>query len=147
MIRILGALAVVALGATALMAQNLAPIKERQELMKKSDEDLKLLSKMMRGEVPYDASKVTAAYADMESTYKKVQSLFPDDSKTGENTRATPKVWENRSDFDAKLASLVKITADAKAKATSEAAFKEIHPTVIKGCDDCHADYRARRQR
>ena len=146
MIRILGALAAVALGATAVMAQNLAPIKERQELMKKSDDDLKLLSKMTRGEAPYDASKVTSAYTEMQSTYKKVQNLFPEDSKTGEKTRAMSKIWENRADFDAKLAALIKVVGEAKEKAVDEASFKEIHPAVVKACDNCHADYRVRRQ-
>ena len=147
MIRILFAISVVTFGTTMVLAQNLAPIKERQEIMKKSDEDLKLLSRMMRDEVPYDAAKVSAAYASMETSYKKAQGLFPDDSKTGENTRASPKVWENRADFDAKLAAFIKVAGDAKGKATRAAGFKEIHPAVIKGCDNCHADYRMRRQR
>ena len=146
MIRILGAFAAVALGATAVVAQNLAPIKERQEIMKKSDDDLKLLTKMTKGEAPYDAAKVSAAYAGMADHYPKVKALFPDDSKTGEKTRASAKVWENRADFDAKLADLIKVAGDAKAKATTEASFKEIHPAVVKACDNCHADYRIRRQ-
>ena len=147
MIQILCALAAVALGATMVMAQNVAPIKERQELMKKSDDDLKLLSRMFRGEVPYDGAKVTAAYAAMETTYKKVETLFPDDSKTGENTRAQPKVWESRADFKAKMAEVIKVTGEAKVKATNEASFKDIHQAVVKACDNCHADYRVRRQR
>ena len=147
MIRVVCAatVAVVALSATIVLAQQ-NPILARQEIMKKSDEDLRLLSKMMRGEEPYDAAKVTAAYAMMEESYKKVQGLFPDNSKTGEKTRASPKIWENRADFDTKMAAFIKVAGEAKAKATSEAAFKEIHPAVIKGCDNCHADYRMRRQ-
>ena len=147
MIRILCAVAIGALGVTMVMAQNVAPIKERQEVMKKSDDDLKLLTRMTRGEVPYDGAKVTAAYTAMEAAYKKVQTLFPDDSKTGENTRAQPKIWENRADFDAKMAEIIKVTGEAKAKARDEANFKEIHPAVVKACDNCHADYRVRRQR
>lgn len=145
MIRILSALAAVALSATMVMAQQ-NPILARQEIMKKSDEDLKALSKVLRGEVPFDAAKATAAYAAMEESYKKVQNLFPDNSKTGDKTRASPKVWENRADFDAKMAAFIKAAGDAKAKATNVAAFKEAHPVVIKGCDNCHADYRMRRQ-
>ena len=147
MIRTLGALAAIALGATAVMAQNLAPIKQRQEIMKRSDEDLKLMTKMTRGEAPYDEGKVTAAYTAMESGYKKVQGLFPDDSRTGADTRAAAKLWENRADFEEKMAALIKVVGEAKAKATNESAFKEIHPSVVKACDNCHADYRVRRQR
>ncbi len=145
MIRTLSVVAAIMLGATAVVAQQ-NPILARQEIMKKSDDDLRLLSKMSRGEEPFDAAKVSSAYAGMEDSYKRAQSLFPDNSKTGEKTRASPKIWENRADFDAKMAAFIKIAADAKAKATNEASFKEIHPAVIKGCDNCHADYRMRRQ-
>ena len=42
----------------------------------------------------------------------KMQELFPDSSKTGGDTAALPAIWENKADFDAKLA---KFSADAKA--------------------------------
>ena len=149
MIRVLCAVTVAAatLSATIVLAQQ-NPIVTRQEIMKKSDEDLKALTKIFRDEAPFDAAKVTAAYAGMEDGYKKVQSLFPatDDTKTGEKTRAMPKIWENRADFEAKMAAFIKVAGEAKAKATNLAALKEIHPAVIKGCDNCHADYRMRRQ-
>ncbi|HET7681572.1 MAG TPA: cytochrome c [Xanthobacteraceae bacterium] len=147
MLRVLCAVTVAAvtLSATMVLAQQ-NPILARQEIMKKSDEDLKALSKILRDEAPFDAAKVRAAYATMEDSYKKVQSLFPDNSKTGEKTRASPKIWENRADFDVKMAAFIKVAGDAKTKATNEAAFKEVHQAVIKGCDNCHADYRLRRQ-
>jgi cytochrome c556 len=145
MIRALCAVTALALGMAAASAQQ-NPILVRQEIMKKSDEDLKLLSKMSRGELPFDAAAATSAYAGMEDNYRKLQGLFPEDSKTGEKTRASPKIWENRSDFDAKLTAFINVAADAKAKAANEAGFKEIHPAVIKACDNCHADYRVRRQ-
>ena len=138
-------LAAVASTATIVLAQQ-NPILARQEIMKKSDDDLKELSRMMRGEVPYDAAKVSAAYASMEDSYKKGHGLFTENSKTGEKTRASPKIWENRADFDAKLAAFIKVAGEAKTKATNEEAFKTVHQAVIKACDNCHADYRMRRQ-
>lgn len=132
-------------GAVVLAQEN--PITARQEIMKKSDEDVKLMTKMSKGEVPYDGAKVTAAYAAIEGGYKKVQNLFPDNSKTGDNTRASPKVWENRADFDTKLAALIKVAGEAKAKAATEEGFKAVHADVVKACDNCHSDYRIRRQR
>jgi len=138
-------IAAVTLSATMVMAQQ-NPILARQEIMKKSNDDLKMLTALSKGEAPFDAAKVTAAYALMEDSYKKVQGLFPDSSKTGEKTRASPKIWEDRADFDTKMAAFIKVAGDAKAKATSEAGFKEIHLAVIKGCDNCHEGYRLRRQ-
>ena len=122
------------------------PILARQEIMKKSDEELKALSRVLRDQAPFDAAKATAAYAEMEESYKRLPSLFPDNSKTGDKTRASPKIWENRADFDAKLAGFIKAAGDAKSKATNVTAFKELHQVVIKSCDNCHADYRMRRQ-
>ena len=137
--------AAVALSATVVLAQQ-NPIIARQEIMKKSNDDLKTLSAMAKGEAPFDAAKTSAMYAEMEDSYKKVQGLFPDNSKTGEKTRASPKIWENRADFDTKMAAFIKVAGEAKAKAANETAFKEIHPAVVKACDNCHADYRMRRQ-
>ena len=145
MIRRLCIALVIALGATPVVAQQ-NPILARQEIMKKSDDDARLLTKMFRGEERFDAAKVASIYAAMEEGYKKVQGLFPDNSKTGEKTRASPKIWENRADFDAKLAAFIKTATDAKAKATNEEGFKAVHTIVTKACDTCHADYRMRRQ-
>jgi cytochrome c556 len=147
MIRILGALAAVALGATAVMAQNLAPIKERQETMKKTNDDTKVLTAMSKGEAPFDAAKAQALLAGIEERTKKVVALFPDDSKTGEKTRAKAEVWQNKADFDARLAEFIKITAAAKIAATSPDGFKTDFSNVIKSCDDCHEKYRAPRDR
>jgi cytochrome c556 len=146
MMRVLCAVtAAVCLSTTVLLAQQ-NPIIARQEIMKKSNDDLKLLTQMSKGEVPFDAAKASATYAGMEDSYKKVKDLFPDNSKTGDKTRAAPKIWDTRADFDAKMADFIKVAGDAKAKAATEAGLKEIHPAVVKSCDNCHADYRLRRQ-
>ena len=50
------------------------------------------------------AVKVDAVFAQWAETAQKLPGLFPDNSKTGGDTHATPKVWETKSDFDAKAA-------------------------------------------
>jgi cytochrome c556 len=147
MIRILSAVAAVALGATAVLAQNLAPIKERQATMKKTNDDTKVLTAMSKGEAPFDAAKAQALLSGIEERTKKVAPLFPDDSKTGEKTRAKAEVWQNKADFDAKLADFIKVTATAKTAATSADGFKTAFSNVIKSCDNCHEKYRAPRDR
>src|ERR1700741_3726965 len=104
MIRILCAVTAVTLGATVVVAQNLAPIKERQTYMKKVGDDAKVLGAMAKGETPYDAAKVNALATSLEGEGKKFIALFPDDSKTGEKTRAKAEIWQNKADFDAKMA-------------------------------------------
>ena len=145
MIRIMGALSAVALGATVVMAQNLAPIKERQEAMKKINEDTKVLSAMAKGEAPYDASKATAILTGWEGALKKVATLFPDNSKTGEKTRAKAEIWQNKADFEAKLGEFAKVATETKAKTGSADSFKAAFPAVTKACDNCHEKYRGPR--
>lgn len=147
MIRVLGAVSAVVFGATMVMAQNLAPIKERQELMKKTNDEAKTVSAMVKGEAPFDAAKAGALLGTWEERAKKVVALFPDDSKTGEKTRAKGEIWQNKADFDARLAEYAKVAAEAKAAAGSADAFKPAYAKVIKSCDDCHEKYRAPRDR
>ncbi|MBN8965658.1 MAG: cytochrome c [Rhizobiales bacterium] len=53
-------------------------------------------------------------------------------------------MWENKADFDAKLA---KLAADAKAaegKVTDLDSFKAVMGDVGKDCGGCHRTYRKR---
>ena len=66
---------------------------------------------MIEGKQPFNldaAKKVFTTFAEAE----KVKPLFPDTSKTGGDTAALPAIWENKADFEAKLA---KFVAEAKA--------------------------------
>ena len=71
------------------------------------------------------------------------RAVSADNSKTGEKTRAAPKIWENKKDFDAKAAAFGKAVADNRAKAeTSLAGLKARSASVGKACSNCHEDYR-----
>lgn len=147
MIRIVSVLSAVVLGATAVMAQNLAPIKERQEIMKKISDDNKILTGMAKGEAAYDGAKVTSIITGWEGALKKVPDLFPDDSKTGEKTRAKAEIWQDKADFKAKLDEFSKAIADTKSKTASADGFKASMTALNKSCDNCHEKYRAPRDR
>ena len=144
MIRILCAVAALAAGTTLVVAQNLAPIKERQEIMKKISDEAKVLGAMAKGETPFDAGKANAVLTGWETSGKKYITLFPDGSKTGEKTRAKAEIWQNKADFDGKMADFLKATTAAKA-ATSADAFKASFGNIGKACDGCHEKYRGPR--
>jgi cytochrome c556 len=146
MLRTVLAVAAIVLGATAVLAQQ-NPIEVRQELMKHNDEYHKALRAMTKGEAPFDAAKVNAAYANWSDTATKLPGLFPDDSKTGNKTRALPKIWETRADFDAKIAAFAKVVADTKTQVATAEGLNAGFPNVSKACDNCHETYRARRER
>ena len=139
------AVAMIAVGVTAVVAQS-DPIAARKAMMKANNDNASNLVKMMRGETPYDAAKVNAAFAQWAETAQKFPALFPDNSKTGGNTRATPKIWETRSDFEAKVAAFGKAVADNRDKAKNLEEVKVALAAVGKTCDGCHEQYRARQR-
>lgn len=141
--RLVLAAAIPVLGITAVVAQG-NPIAERKALMEGNDRNARNLVLMMRGEQPYDATKVNAAFAQFAETAEKFPNLFPDNSKTGGRTRATPKIWQTRSDFDAKIAAFAKVVADYRDKVRNVDDIKVALPALGKACDDCHEQYRGR---
>jgi len=133
---------VTAFGVSAVIAQT-SPIAARKALMKGNNDNAKIVVQMMRGRVPFDANKVEAAFAQWAETAQKLPGLFPDNSKTGEKTRATAKIWLAKSDFDAKAAAFGKAVAENREKAKASLdGLKVAVPVVGKACDNCHEDYR-----
>jgi len=134
---------VMAFSVSAVIAQT-SPIAARKALMKGNNDNAKTVVQMMRGQVPFDAAKVEAAFAQWAETAQKLPGLFPENSKTGEKTRATAKIWVTKSDFDAKAAAFGKAVAENRDKAKASLdGLKEAIPVVGKACDNCHEDYRS----
>jgi cytochrome c556 len=135
-----------ALGITAVVAQQ-DPIAARKALMKANVQNAGAMVKMTKGETPFDAAKVEAAFNQWATTAEKFPALFPDDSKTGGETRASPKIWQAKSDFDAKAAAFGKAVAENREKAVASLdGLKASVPVVGKTCDNCHEDYRLSKQ-
>jgi cytochrome c556 len=142
---ILPVLAVV-LSVGAAVAQS-DPVKTREDLMKQNNEHAKTVVQMMKGQKPFDSKAVEAAFAQWAETAQKLPSLFPDNAKTGGDNRASPKIWENKNDFEAKAAAFGKAIADNRAKAIASLdGLKAAIPVVGKGCDNCHENYRLSRR-
>ena len=139
MIRIICALVGVAIGVTAVAAQGDA-IAERKKFMKQNSQHTKGISAMVKGEAPFDAKAVTAAFTQWSETAAALPKLFPDNSKTGGETRALPKIWTDRKGFDAEIAAFAKA---ASARPADVEALKKAFPAVNKVCGDCHEGYRA----
>lgn len=134
----------VAAGVADASAQS-DPIAERKLLMKThADIWYGDINKMMKGETPYNPARVTEALNAIINSSKKAGPLFSDNAKTGGGTRALPTIWENRDDFNARLAKLGSDATAALAKVNDEAAFKAAQPGINNNCNQCHAAYRAR---
>jgi len=136
----------VCLTAGAVIGQT-DPIAARKALMKENNNNARAVVQMMREQKPFDAAAVEAAFKQWADTAQKLPGLFPDDSKTGGETRATPKIWQNKKDFDEKSADFGKAVADNHAKAVASLdGLKAAIPVIGKACDNCHEDYRVPKQ-
>lgn len=141
MLRFVAVAATIAVGATAVYAQNAATIDARKAAMKATGGAMGAPSKMMKGEAPFDLAAVQASLKTIEENAVKSKGLFGDDSKTGD-TAALPVAFEKKADVMAKFD---KTAADAKAAAAAikdEASFKTEWPKVGANCGGCHKEYR-----
>lgn len=145
MIRYVSIAALMAVGATVAYAQATgeAAIKERQALMKaKAQAMYRVILPMVKGEKDFDAAAATAAFKSVAEATAKVKPLWADDSKTGAETRAQPKIWENKKDFndwiDQTETDAKAVQASVKDAASLKAAFDKVN----ESCNGCHKDYR-----
>jgi len=138
------AVTVAALGATAVLAQQ-DPIAARKALMKANGEGAGAIAKMVKGEAPFDQATAQKSFASFQDAAAKMPDLFPENSKTGGDTAALPKIWENMADFKARF---VKLGDDSKAAAASVKDLdnlKEAFGNVGKNCGGCHEMYRLKK--
>jgi cytochrome c556 len=142
MIRIALAVVAVAIGASVVAAQQ-DPIAARKALMKGVGDQNRIAGEMIDAKRPFDLNAAKTALTTFGDNAAKMPDLFPDASKAGD-TAALPAIWENKADFNAKMA---KFSADAKAaagKVTSLDTFKAEMGEVRKNCGGCHQTYRKR---
>jgi cytochrome c556 len=143
MIRTVLGVAVLAFGATALAAQT-DPIAARKALMKTNGDQNRVATEMLEGKRPFNLDEAKKVFVVFAEAGEKAPALFPDNSKTGGDTAALPPIWENKADFNAKLA---KFASESKAAgdATKDLdTFKVQITEVRKNCGGCHQTYRKR---
>ncbi|MBR0904497.1 cytochrome c [Bradyrhizobium liaoningense] len=132
------------LGMGAVWAQQ-DSVKEVQTLMKGNGRNAGAMSAIVKGEKPYDQATVNSALAQFEDTAKKLPNLFPASAKGVKldgDYSASPKVWEDKAGFDAKIASFAKVVGEAKGKVKDLDSLKANLPAIGKECGACHETYR-----
>jgi len=144
MIRTVLVVAAVALGATVVVAQQ-DPIAARKALMKANGEQARIGTQMAKGEAPFDLAKAKAIFTTYQDAAAKMPNLFPDNSKTGGETAASPKIWENKADVTARFAKFGQEAKAAEGATRDLDTFKAQFQEVQKNCGGCHEQYRIRR--
>ena len=144
MIRTALAIVAIVVGVTALTAQS-DPIAARQALMKANGREGKIGSDMIRGKIPFDLAKAREMFAAFLDAANKMPNLFPENSKTGGDTSASPEIWVHMDDFKARFA---KLAADSKAALETvkdRESFTAAYRNVNQTCDGCHEHYRVKK--
>ncbi|CAL8981277.1 MULTISPECIES: c-type cytochrome [Rhodoplanes] len=137
------AAAVLLAGVTVAAAQD--PIAERKAAMKANGDQARIGAQMARGEMPFDLAKAQTIFQTYADSATKTKGLFPETTQTGGDTAADPRIWQNMSDFQAKLAKFGQDAAEAKGKVKDEASFKATFSEVQKSCGGCHETYRLKK--
>ena len=141
MIRTLLACAALAVGLTAVLAQG-DPVAERKQIMKGVGAATRTGTQFVKGEAPFDLAKAKEILQVYANAAGKVHDYFPDTSKTGGETTASPKIWENQADFRARFDAWEKDIEKAKAETNDLETFKANFTTLTKACGSCHQTYR-----
>ena len=80
---------------------------------------------------------------EMSKNYKKLLTLFPENSKEGFGTEALPSVWEDKKSFDALMQQssdrMVELTKTIDKSSDIEVALKQ---NMWGSCKSCHSKYR-----
>ena len=81
----------------------------------------------------------------MPMSAKKMPALFPDSAKTGGETTAAPKIWEDQAGFKTALRQVRDRGVAAGTAAADLAGFRTAFGDVTKNCGTCHEAYRIKK--
>ena len=121
-------------------------VKQDQAVMKANGKALGgMLSPMFKGDKPYDQATVDEAIKILDDTAKKLPTMFPESIKglkAEGDYSSSPKIWEDKAGFAAKISDFAAAVTEAKAKIKDLDSLKSAFPAIGKGCGGCHETFR-----
>ncbi|VVT08456.1 cytochrome c [Rhizobium sp. EC-SD404] len=122
-------------------------IEDRQALMKRNGDTMKILAPMAKGEAPYDQAAAMEGFQQFVDTADRLPDLFPESSQTGGDTEASPKIWEDQAGFETQIDAFREDSEAALAAAPADlASFQAAFGAVAENCGDCHETYRVEKE-
>src|SRR3979409_2034089 len=107
------------LGAGAVMAQQEIAVQQ-DNLMRAQGKNLYgVMSKMVKGEIPYNQAAVDTAVAQLEESAGKIATVFtpnPKEDVVDATYGSSQKIWQNKADFESKVPPVAKAIAAVKGK-------------------------------
>ena len=144
MLRTVLAVGAIVAGVTVVAAQS-DSIKQRNALMSSMwKEGLAGPYRMANGKEPFDQAKAEAGLAKMSEIAAKLPPLWPPNSKAVAplpKYSSSSKIWDNKPDFEAKLAALTKSINDNRGKAKDLDSLKGVVRDINQRCENCHESY------
>jgi cytochrome c556 len=140
------AVGAVLLGVSAVVAQQ-DVAKQQDDLMRATigKPFYAVMMKMSRGQIPFDQAAVETALNDLEKAVQTIPATFQTNPKMdlpGAEYVASPKVWENKADFDSKTPAVTRQIGDLKGKIKDVDGLKVAWKEINDKCDGCHDTYR-----
>jgi cytochrome c556 len=135
------------LGAGAVMAQQDVAVKQDNLMRTQGKAMYGVISKTVKGEIPYDQKAIDAAIAQLEQSVPTIPNVFatnPKQDVVDATYGSSQKIWQNKADFDAKVPPVVKAIADVKGKVKDTASLKVAFDSIQAKCTDCHETYRVK---
>lgn len=133
------------LGASTAMAQQEIAVQQDNLMRAQAKSLYSVMLKMTKGEIHYDQKAVDHALAELEADVGKIAKTFevnPKQDVVDARYGSSPKVWQNKADFDSKIPPVQKAIADVKGKIHDLASLKAAYTTINDRCNDCHETYR-----
>jgi cytochrome c556 len=96
---------------------------------------------MIDGTEPFNLDKAKNVFVTFGRVASKGRELWPDSSRSGESA-SLPSIWDNKADFEAKLAAFSADARIAADKVTDLDSFREQLREIGKHCGGCHNAYR-----
>ncbi|MDA9408630.1 cytochrome c [Bradyrhizobium sp. CCBAU 45384] len=133
------------LGAGAVMAQQEVAVQQDNLMRSQAKSMYGVILKMAKGDIPYNQKQVDEAIASLEADVAKIAKTFevnPKQAVVNATYGSSPKVWQQKADFESKIPPVQKAIADVKGKIHNVASLKAAYTTINDRCNDCHETYR-----
>jgi cytochrome c556 len=135
------------LGAGAVMADQKLAVEQDNLMRAQSKSVYVTILKMGKGDLPYDQAAIDAALAQLEASVPTIPKIFeqnPKEHVVNATYGSSPKIWQNKADFDSRVPPVIKAIADLKGKIKDQASAKMAYETLNDKCNGCHDTYRLR---
>nr|WP_246563083.1 cytochrome c [Bradyrhizobium liaoningense] len=133
------------LGAGAVMAQQEIAVQQDNLMRSQAKSLYTVIQKMTKGDIPYNQKQVDEAIANLEADVAKIAKTFevnPKQDVVNASYGSSPKVWQQKADFDSKIPPVQKAIAEVKGKIKDVASLKAAYTSINDRCSDCHETYR-----